>query len=271
MKLNKVLPLLLFTSGLFGIELEPWFFKSFEFEPKAAYTYSHYKNVDAAAGPTRFSSDDQFCNLSMGFTYFSATNVQIEFQTAQTRSRSFGPEYAAITGRKLIWDDVSGEDPLSVALGLTLNFPWEQALRDVSCFHHSRFDPEFTVSIGKEIACGPYWSWHFYGVGGFGCGVQGSPWLRSILGVEKNFYDTHNLYLKIEYLKGCGENSLITPTSFIGYKNIAHQSFDLTAGYKYTLCSWGTLGVDYKERFVSVNCPINVRAVTLSLLFPFFL
>lgn len=250
--------------SLFAVDLKPWFSPSFEFEPKAAYTYSQYTHVNSFP----YNSHDQFFNLSLGFTYFT-TNLQLEFQTAQTRAVNFGPDFFMTTGRKLLLDDVSGQDPVSLAVGLSLVFPWAQSLADPSCFHHSKIDGELFLSVGKELSCGPFWDWRFYNVCGFGTGIKGSPWIRDLLAIEKNFYNVHCVQLKLHFLKGFGNSGIASLVPFGGYYNINHNSLDLLLGYSYTLFPYATLSLDYTQRIYSWNAPKNIHAGTISLLFPF--
>lgn len=271
MRRSLTLLTLFVLSSLGARNLSPWFSESFEFEPELDLRYQQYDRVSATGGPIFYASNDFFADLSLGMTILGNWNVEVELGSFSTRAHSYNFEYGSLTGRTLLFDDVSGQDFASVALGITLTAPMKEAIFDPSTFHHWYFDGELHLAIGKERTCGSTWAERGYLLFGYGCGTRGSGWLRALAQVEKNLCDRHHFRFNVLFLRGLGQNQLTTLFPFPGYASLQHQSLDLGIGYSYIFFPWGTASLDYTQRVSSRNNPQNAKSITLSFLLPFSL
>lgn len=254
---------------IWSTELDPWFSEEYLFVDRAKFTYEHFHKVAASHRKIPYTAYNQFLEESLQFTPASALNFELECRGASTRNTSFGFEYVRATARYLLMNDVGGEDPVSMAVGVTETLPWRYRLRDVSLIHHSLYDTEIHLAVGKEIPCGPCWAERYWALFGIGQGSRGAPWIHGILAAEKNFRDIHRFRLSGEYLRGLGHHSITNVKHFQGYANIRHQSVDLIFHYIFSIPTYFDITLDYFQRVAAKNCPQGVQAATIGILWTF--
>jgi len=250
-------------------QFDPWFSELYLPVVRCDFIYERFNKVEAAKGSQPYTAYNQFIHQSLTMTAPAELNMELEFGGASTRNTHWRIEYFRATGRYLLMNDVGGESPVSCAAGLTFTFPWRYALTDISLMHHSLYDIEAHVSVGKEIPCGPYWSQRYWALLGYGEGTRGLPWIHGIVAAEKNFKDIHQFRLSAEYLRGLGHHTIKNPKFFHGYANVAHQSIDLIFHYLFSIPTYFDITFDYLQRVKAKNCPRGIQAASIGIVWSF--
>lgn len=260
--------ILLYCITCNAIEYAPWFDETYTLKVKPSWAYATFNQLALDNSKVNYNSCDNFYSFNLLGFPLDRWSVELEFEAFQTSIHSFNFEYGRLCARRLILDDITGEDPLSMALGLTLTSPTKCALSDLSTFHHWYFDSEVHVTVGKERACNGLWSDRGWILLGIGCGNRGSPWLHGLGVLEKNFCDEHQLRFYAEYLCGLGNDNITDPNEFFGYATIAHRSLDFGVGYSYEWFPYAKFNLDYNQRAYARNFPYNRKSVIVSIWFP---
>lgn len=248
-------------------DLKPWYSRYLEIQPKATYLYQHYNSINDGHHNASRTSNNNFLTLSVGGAY-DIYSVELETTLAATHHRSFGFCDFKLTGRYQWLDDVVG-DPVSLVTGVTVIQDFKIARNDISCFYHGGIEGEFHVAVGREKVCEQFWTSRWWGVGVFGIADIGSPWIRADLGWDRNWWDVHEIGLRMYTLWGLGGERLNLEKHFHGYGPIHHQSIDLCINYHYHSECYGIFGAGYAYRVYARNCPSYVNMVELSYLYPF--
>jgi hypothetical protein len=259
------------TPSGWATEFDPWFSEEYLFVYRSNFTYERFHQVATSHGAIPYTAYNQYLTQRVQFSTSPKLNLETELGMATTRNTSFGFEYGRATARYLLMNDVGGEDPVSMAAGATITFPWRYRLRDVSLIHHSLYDTEVHLSIGKEVPCGPYWAERYWMLLGIGQGSRGAPWIHGILAAEKNFKDIHRFQLSLRYLRGLGNHSIVSVKPFQGYANIRHQSLDLVFHYIFSIPTYFDITLDYFQRLAASNCPQGVQAARIGVVWTYTL
>ena len=266
------LAMLLAASSLGATERLPWFGNDLEFELRSDLTLRWYDRIMTDSGKEEFCSFDTVQHISLAFVPQPEWSLEVEGNFASSKSRSWGIDSIAATGRYLWLDDVLG-DPISLATGTTLSIITEEGRKDLSIPHHGTVELETHIAIGKEIPCDEYWNWRFWQIFGLAQGNKGSPRWRSETGVGWNLEDQHRIDFKLRWLYGSGNNDLsysyLMSSGFDGYQDVHHKSTDLCWTYYWTMGYCGSIYVDYTYRLSSFNNPYDQHSVMMGYYYPF--
>lgn len=257
-----------FGQSLWATELEPWLSELYLPILRANFDYQVFKEVDTALGRQPYKAYDEFLDRSLQMTVKEDFSVEAEWGGCSTRQTNWTIEYLRATGRFQILNDIGGEDPLSLTAGLTLTFPWKSRLKDISLMHHSPYDAELHIAIGKEVACGPTWSERYWALLGYGQGTRGKGWLHVIAAAEKNFCNMHQCRIALEYLQGFSRNNITDLDLFPGYATIAHYSLDASIRYMLVIPTYFDVKFEYLYRIASRNCPYGIQTGSVGLIWP---
>lgn len=271
--MKRIFPLLfagiiLFQLSLHATELMPWTERDLELYPRFDYLVQHYDKIHSTSGSKRRTAYDHFFTLGLSGSY-SAWSAEVETTLANTRHRSLGFDNLKLTGRYQWYNDILGDDTISITPGITLSKASKVALKDLSSFHHGRNSAEAHLSIGKEMPCLDTWSSRGWGVLGIGVGDHGSPWLRSHLAWEKHFVPSMRWRVFCHALYGLGGNSLSFENGFSGYGSISHRSVDVGTSLQKATDCWGTFHLEYSRRVYACNFPQSADLVKISYIYPF--
>ncbi len=259
---------LLLTAPLFSLEEKPWFGNLYEFEARAAYTYSSFDKVDHGKPPLKKTWRDNLLTLSLGTTLPENWSWEIEMQGDATTRRSFNYSSTATQGRYLWLDDIAG-DPISLTTGATLRQVNGQSLHQLSTPYHARFCTEFHAAIGRELSSGPNWTSRFFAFGAFGLGNRGASWWRTDLFYLGNYCDQVQWSLFLLGYFGNGHKKCVNTKHFHTWGEIAHRSIDLGGGIRFLFRPWGSLSFDYVRRVYARSYPESVNFFVLSYEIPF--
>ena len=222
--------------------------------------HQSYRSVDAAHGKRRRHANDNFCFTSLAIAK-DELNAELEITGADTGAHHFGWDNIQLTGRYSWTNDVVG-DPVTIVTGLTLRRAWKQAVNDLSSFHHGRTEGEIHVAAGKEFVCEQFWMSRMWGLFAIGTADKGSPWLRSSVNWECNWWDRHEVRLSVRGLCGLGGNGLNLNKPFRGYGPIRHRSLDFAVRYSYFVETLdGRCELEYSHRVYAKNFPKNANCI----------
>jgi len=248
-----------------AVDLKPWYETDFELYPRIDFLYQHYSLVDSSSGSKHRSSNDLFMTLGISGSY-TPWEAWIESNFAHTRRRCFGFDNFRVAGRYQ-WMSDTVADPVCLTTGLILTVSTENALKDISSFHHAIFEAEANISVGKETICLQDWITRYWGVFGMGMGIQGYPWIRCDLAWEKKSCENLLFGLFLNSLWGLGNHSL-SFHHFDGYGNVRHRSIDIGARVTKDSC-WGIFSFEYAHRVYACNFPAHANLVLLRYCYPF--
>ncbi len=251
-----------------AIEYAPWFDEPYTLKVKPSWAWQTYDKLALSNSTISYKSYDQFYSVNALAFPSEKWSIELELEAFQTSQHSFNFEYGSLCARRLILDDISGEDFFSLALGATFSLPTRDAIEDLSTFHHWYFDSEVHLAIGKEFTCQDTWDQRAWALVGLATGSHGSAWLHSLAVYEKNFFDEHELRIYGEYLYGFGQENIVDPEVFNGYARIAHRSFDLGLGYSYDWFPYMKFTLDYTQRVYARNFPDNAKSIIASIWIP---
>jgi hypothetical protein len=253
-----------------ALEVKPWLGNEWEFQFDAAYTYSHYPNVQNGHPALRRSSNDQLLTFDLGTVVMTPNlDIQLEAEFADTPRQRWGVRSTAAQVRYQWLNDIPGDDPVSLTTGANLRFVARHSLHDVSCPYHSDVNFELNASLGKEWSRCASWSWRSFAFGGVGIANHGSPWLRALFAIEKNQQNCHQYGLFAGGYFGFGGQRKVRTRHFDGYGKIHHQSIDLGLGYRYLLGLYGSLSFNYAYRVFARSFPEHVNFFTVAYNIPF--
>lgn len=260
--------LLLLPTLVIATDFKPWFSRDFELQPRITARYQSYPFISTPYGKKGCSADDYFFDFSIGGAALGYS-VEIETIVADTPRQAPACDQVRLTARRLVLDDVGGEDPFSMAAGFTVIQAFRSSLHDISSFHHGQIEGEMHVAIGKETAWRNLWMTRWWGVLGVGIADRGSPWVRANLVWDKNMCNQSFVRLFMNTLWGLGGNNIRHTRHFSGYGGIGHQSIDLGARYTYLFESAAELSIEYAKRVHARNFPGRANLVQISFLYPF--
>lgn len=252
---------LLLPLALQATELAPWYGRSLEIELRGSALLQYFRSIATPVKPARYHSFGQFYTLSSA-TSFDRIGAELELILAKTPARSFGFDNFRFTGRYIALDDVIG-DPVSLTIGATLTGAGKRAVYDISSFHHGIFEIEAHAALGREVPCERFWVSRWWGLFGCGTAIDGRPWLRGNLTLERNFWDIHALQAFVHTLWGLGKYNINLKKPFPGYGLINHRSVDL--GLRY---SAGVFSVEGVRRVYAWNFPKNATLLMLRITYP---
>lgn len=269
MMFRKIFTVLLAIPGLLSArDLTPWLTKDFEFQPRASIVYQTYPKIATKHEHGTQSADDQFYSMGIELSAFDYS-AELETTLAHTRRQHYCFDDIRLTGRYRILNDIPGDDPVTLTAGVTLIQAFRHSLHDVSSFHHGQFEAEAHVTVGKETPLEEFWMTHWWAVFAMGLGDHGSPWIRTELAWEKNWYDGDQLRLFANTLWGLGGRSISSVKHFGGYGPIDHRSIDLGIRYSHLFDFSGILSLEYIHRPYAHNFPEHANILQLSFIYPF--
>lgn len=270
--MNKTILKLVFFLFLpflsYATEYQPWFGKNLLIEFRTAYTYRYYPHLDIDGSEFSYHSNDNFLDIGASISPLPEWSVEAEIIGAEDRQRSAGLDNVRLTIRYLLMDDVAALNPISLAVGVTASRATRIALNDLSSFHHGRSEYEFHVAAGKEFPCCGFWNYRIWGLFGYGVTAHGDPWMHSIVDIEKNYWDCHQIGLFSHGLFGTGHHEL-DPFFFTGYGPIQHRSVDIGARYAFLWNCVGTLTLEYSYRVWARNFPAQAQTFLVKVMIPF--
>lgn len=261
--------ILLAPTVLCGTDLTPWLTTDFEIQSRATVLYQTYPYVNATRRKIGNGADDFFSTLSIGGAAFGYS-AEVEATLANTRKQHSDCDNVRLTGRYRVFDDIEGEDPVTLTAGLTVTQAFRHSLFDVSSFHHGQIEGEAHVAIGKETPFQSLWLSRWWSVLGIGMGDKGCAWLRGDVSWERNWCNQHMARVFMHSLWGFGHYNLSNHKKFKGYGPINHQSIDLGGRYTYIFDIGATLSIEYAYRVYALNFPARANLVRLSFLYPFW-
>lgn len=267
MMIRFVIPLLLLCVSVYGTEYHPWFGKDKLIEVDTVFSYRYYPHVDVNGTTRPRYSNDYFGNFAARVSPTPAWSFEVEIDTASTRSTCYSLDSTLYTGRYLILDDVIG-DLISLAAGITVSQATTSGLRDISTFHNGQMEYEFHLAFGKESSCRQFWTSRFWGLTGCGIANRGSPWLKVILGYDKNCWDWHHYGIYLQGLYGFGQQDLNLFERFKGYGFVKYRALDITAYYTYSTDALGSATFAYTLRPWAHNFPTHAHALTVRVTIP---
>ena len=261
------LSLLLFNLCLHATELKPWFGNVKELDLRASYIFQNYHDVSTKFGTVHHYSGDSYLNLSAAMTFTDFIYGEFEVLSGRTAQHDFGVDHERLTARYLFLNDVIG-DPVSLAAGVSFTHVHTPALDDISNFYHGHYEYEAIASIGKETICREFWMNRWWGIFGLGVASKGSPWIRSEIAWEKNFWGEKEFGIFANSLWGLGDRGLNLEVPFHGYDSIKHQSVDLGARARFLLpCPDVYFTIQYSRRVYALNAPKNNNILLFSIFY----
>jgi hypothetical protein len=204
----------------------------------------------------------------MGMAYYRWYGEAI-ISCASTPHRSCGFDHASLTGRYQLFDDTDAADPVSAVGGLTLICDPMKALRDISSFHHGRFEGEGHIAMGKEWVEGSFWLSRLWGVAALGIADVGSPWFHLKTQWSYNAQERWQCDCYADLLLGLGRHNLSPHRPFKGYGPIRHRSCDLGMRYRYKLQNELSLCCGASYRIWAINFPKDNAVLYVGLSYPF--
>lgn len=255
---------------VYPTEYQPWLGPSFLPEGRFSSIYQGFNEIDRNGYAKHYSGNDYFMNLSLSLALDAQItwpiSVEIETLLARTHHRSFGFDSFKLTGRYQWLDDILGE-PFSLMTGFSMIAPWKTAVRDLSSFHHGRFEWEGYASIGKEYSLEERWIFRHFGLVSIGMADRGSPWLKGGYFWETNFCNCLALQVHIKELIGLGSRAL-RRHEFQGYGAVRHRSTEAGIRLSFQTDYDGLLSFEYTRRLYAKNFPRNVNLVQLTYVYP---
>lgn len=267
MRFGFFIYILTFINSVYATDLKPWFPRYLEIQSRFTWSHQYYSSIDGGSKIYKKTAKNDFYTGSLELAYFNLCG-EVEGTFSSTGSHHLAPDSINATLRYQILDDVIG-DPVSLVAGITVNQVFSLALKDINVFHHSHFEGEVHLAVGKEVTCHDTWITRYWGVAGIGVGDQGSPWLHFEAAWEKNWFYGQITRVFANSLFGLGKENLSLYHPFKGYGSIRHQSIDLGALHRYTFENDLEITLGAFFRVYSKNCPRNVSGFFLSLLYPF--
>lgn len=266
--MRRLFALICIPATLAATEFAPWFGRSLEIEWRSTALFQFFNSIATPVKPTHYKSFAQFYTGSLSSS-FDRIAIEMEMTCAATHHRSFGLDNMRVTGRYLFLNDVVG-DEVSATVGATLSAAMRKAVYDLSSFHHSAFEAEGHLAVGKELSCSSFWVQRGWGLLALGTGTRGRPWVRADLAFERNYWDFQEWQLFAHSLWGLGDRNIHLRREFKGYGLIKHRSVDL--GIRYTRMIGhigGRASFEYARRVYALNFPKNCNSYLFRLTYPF--
>lgn len=234
------------------VDFKPWLPDMYVFEWRNSLSYQTYPSIAKGRHIRKFSSDDCFLNTSLASSK-DEYGLELEAAEAFTRSQRGSIDNLRASLRYSILDDIAG-DPISLTAGSSYIQAFNWSVKDISSFHHGKYEGELFVSIGKEHAWGEVWVNRWWTAAVIGMAEKGSPWLRLNLGYDFRIKANQECKLFVHTLWGLGSKE-IHPDHFKGYGPIQHRSVDLGFRYTYLLEYVGSFSFGYAARVYAYNYP----------------
>lgn len=253
---------------LAATEYLPWLGLPYAFESRFLALGQRYTSVDCSGEAVSIAPrHDLFLTASVCMALPDDVSIEGEVIGARTCKQASDIDHLKVTGRYLIADDVRG-DPLSWVVGASISPVFHTALRDISSFHHGRFEGELWSSFGREWAEETWWTKRWWGLVAMGMADWGSPWVRLAAVYERQWQSSHAIRLSVHALGGTGENAL-SPHHFQGYGSIQHLSLDLSARYTYSWQEGEAFYVTYLYRPYACNFPRHCQQLMVQVYYQF--
>lgn len=267
MSFKYLLPALIAGSSLLATEESPWIDRVLEPVASLELGYQHFNQLSSGNHYCRYPGRDFFGNAGLLFALSPDLCFELEGRVTSTHQHGLALDQVKQTARYVYLDDARG-DLFALAFGLELVEPISPfGLKDPSFIHHSLFDPELHVAIGKEWICEDEYIWRLYGIAALGQGIEGYPWMRGNIAAEYQYCLAHVFKGKLIGEGGFGSRDLRLH-HFRGYGSIAYRLFDVELEYTYTLEDF-EISLKYLKSLYRHNCPNNVQQVSCLLTYPF--
>lgn len=248
-------------------DLAPWFTRQFEIRSSATYSFRSCTSIASKNASFREKLQGSFFDFKASIPIID-WSLGTKLLFANTTKRKFGIDHFRSDVRYQIMDDTAGFNAFSLVVGSSIAFASKAALNDPISFHHGRLENEYSLSIGKELESGQFWSSRLWGAFILGIADVGSPWAKSVLAFEKNDSDSKKIGIYLLGLTGFGKNRF-SKKHFHGYGPINHKSLDLSVRYTHALESNGELYFEYTRRLYAYNFPKNFNSFSFSFIYPF--
>lgn len=258
-----IIPALIAGAQVLAAEESPWIDQVLEPVASLELGYQYFNKL----GHCRYPGNDFFGNAGLLFALSSDLCFELEARSTHTHQHGIALDQVKQTARYAYLDDARG-DLFALTFGLELVEPISPfGLKDPSFIHHSLFDPELHVAIGKEWICEDEYIWRLYGLAAVGVGVEGSPWMRGNIAAEYQYCLAHVFKGKLIGEGGFGRNDLYLH-HFHGYGPIAYRLVDVELEYTYDFNCFD-LSLRYLKSLYRHNCPSNVQQISILFSYPF--
>lgn len=260
-----LLPALIAGSSLLATEEAPWIDRVLEPIASLELGYQHFNTVNNGNHFCRYPGRDFFGNVGLLFARSPELCFELEGRFTSTHQHGLALDQVKQTVRYAYLDDARG-DLVALTVGLELMEPISPfGLKDPSFIHHSLFDSEVHVAIGKEWICEDEYIWRTYGLAAVGVGIEGYPWMRGTFAAEYHYCLVHLFKGKLMGEGGFGHNNL---QHFHGYGNVAYRLVDVELEYTYVMEDF-EISLKYLKSLYRHNCPANVQQISCILTYPF--
>jgi len=242
----RVALLLLSTSSLSALSVDPWFGNVYEFDAKIAYTHlqNHHHHADAAVFNLGFVPDERWATELEGQAGYPVAKTQVRY---------------------LLLNDCAG-DRVSLTGGIAAASVSNRALSQSLFLYHSHFETEAHVSIGKEFGFYKNGFFRAWGTVFGGIGASASPWGRVLLTLDAIYRENHMLSCQLEEGRGFGNGS-----SQHSFAHTKYSYTDLSLRYQFSRIGYGAVYAACKRRLSATRCPQQVTTLELGLNIPFSL
>lgn len=267
MLFKYIIPALLAGNLIFATEESPWIDQVLI--PVASFEagYQHFNQLSSGNHDCNYPGRDFFGNLGLLFALSPDLCFELETRFTRTHQHGLALDQVKQTARYAYLDDARG-DLFALTFGLELVEPISPfGLKDPSFIHHSLFDSEIHVAIGKEWICEDEYIWRLYGLTALGLGIEGAPWMRGNIAAEYQYCLAHVFKGKLVGEGGFGNRDLHLH-HFRGYGSIAYQLVDVEIEYTYALEDFA-ISFKYLKSLYRHNCPSNVQQISCVLSYPF--
>lgn len=261
-----LIPALVAGSSLIATNETPWIDQVLLPITSLELGYQQFNTISSGNHYCRYSGRDFFGNTGMLFATSPDLCYELETRFTSTNKHEITLDQVKQTARYAYLDDARG-DLVALTFGLALIEPIAVGLRDPSFIHHSLFDTELHVAIGKEWIFEDEYIWRTYALTAVGMGIEGYPWMRGTFTTEYNYCLAHNFKGKLIGEGGFGKDNLHLH-HFHGYGNIAYSLVDVELEYTYNLECFD-FSLRYLKSLYRHNCPANVQQISCLITYPF--
>ena len=264
--MNKLIALL-FTSTLFGAELEPWFPPLWEFQGRADYLYEPQNLIDSPAGNFDLPNSVNNASFSLNLTLWPSWNGEVELLMGSNPASDVSFSYKATraTGRYQWFDDTAG-DAFALTSGVTFFTVRSSFLTATGTWFHGNFNAELNSAIGKD-----FWGvTRLWAYAGLGMANKGNPWWHGHAAWDITpWLVPLTLTAYVDTVYGTGSHNIIEAEPFPGYAGLNHQFVNVGASLGYKWFPWGTFFFDAFYNIHARNFPSEYYGVGATLRMPF--
>lgn len=242
----------LFPCTLWGFDFFPWFGTDFTFDITPFYIFRYFPSLNTDFRHFSTHETGNIIGSEIHFTGMREYTAGMFVSLTKTSRMEFGLNSVNFMAGTQFFNDRLG-DFLTASAYFMANGNASRATRDLILYHSARWELEWHLSVGKERTVGPSWSYRGWLDLGFGTGTSGSPYLKGLLFLEKNYCDCSVVGVFAKTWIGLGNRPLKPP--FYGYGSVAHRNLDVGMRYTYMTPYWGCFGADVSLGLVAVNYP----------------